>query len=342
MEFKEQRYIKAVNILFLALLILILFFYGTYLYPYFEFYTNSVPKFQIVSPISELVPQGLEYIEEDDCFVVSGYLYPKGYSRLVVIDSNNRKYTKSIVNSKGKEFKWHSGGIACHGDYVYVTGGNSKCYVLSKDELLDKDKEKVQIIGTITTDSNSSFCFVYGNCLYIGEYQYMSKFVTPKDHHLNSPHGNLNTAMVFAYPFRDDEKFGVSSTAIMALSIGSSIQGMCMDQSGKMYLSGSSSKFDQSILYVYDFRKVVQTVDHSYNYHGKTIPVFVFEDVALVKRMRVPPNCEGITSVDNYVYMLFESASTRFKYGWLFGTQYVYQIDTEKIFESSVIPKKKT
>ena len=331
MELKEHLYVRAIKILILVFLLLLLLLYGTYLYPYFEFYMNSTPKFQIVSPISTLVPQGIEYLEDENCFIVSGYQYPKGYSNLVVIDEHNNKYSKSIINSKGKEFKWHSGGVACHGDYVYVTGGNSKCYVLSKKDVLDKTKDKVQIVGTIKTDSNSSFCFVYGNCLYIGEYQYMSKFVTNKEHHMVSPHGNLNTAMVFAYPFSDEEKYGVSDKAIMALSIGSSIQGMCMDSSGKMYLSASSSKFDQSILYVYDFRKVVQTADYSYDYHGNMIPVFVFEDVALIKRIKVPPNCEGVTSSSDSVYMVFESASTRFKYGWLFGTQYVYKINTERL-----------
>lgn len=263
---------------------------------------------------------------------MSGYEYPDGYTKIVVFDKDNHRLEKSIVNSKGEKFKWHSGGIACHGDFVYVTGGNRKCYVLSKKDLLNPDLSEIRIIGTIKTDSNSSFCFVYGNCLFIGEYQYTTKYLTDEKHHLLSPKGNLNTAMVFAYPFTKDNKYGVSEEPIMALSIGSSIQGMCMDKSGRVYLSASSGKIDESILYIYDFRKVVQTVDSTYMSEDKVIPVFVFEDDALIKKIPVPPNAEGVTAYKESIYILFESASIRFyRYGWLFGTEYIYKIDIKNL-----------
>lgn len=330
---RTDLYKRLIRILSIILALSVLLFYGTFLFPYLDFYYNSKPEFLAVTPFSKVIPQGIEYLEDENCFLISGYTFPKGYSEIIVVDKDKKHHVKQIVNEKGDYFKWHSGGIAAHGDFVYVTGGNKKCYVLDKEDLLDPDNDKIKIIGTIDTDSNSSFCFVYGNNLFIGEYQYLKKFTTSKKHHLVSPSGNLNTAMVFAYPLNEKEKLGVSDKAIFALSIGSTVQGMCMDKSGRMYLSASSARWKDSILYVYDFREVLQTVDTTYEYHGKIIPVYVFEDKALIKKLKVPPNAEGVTSKKNNVYLIFESASARFKYGYLFGTQYVYKINSKEMFD---------
>lgn len=331
---RTKRIYQGIAIIMLAVFFLcFLTVYYCFLFPYREFYFASDSEFQAINLSTNIVPQGIEYLEDEKIFLISGYEYPDGYTRIIVIDSENNKIEKSIVNSNGQKFKWHSGGIASHGDKVYVTGGNRKCYVLSKKELLNPDNDTIRIIGTIHTESNSSFCFVYGNCLFIGEYQYRTKFLTDERHHLMSPKGNLNTAMVFAYPFTKDNKYGVAEDPIMALSIGSSIQGMCMDKSGRMYLSASSARFDESILYVYDFRKVVQTVDSTYLYNDEVIPVFVFEDDALMYQLAVPPNAEGVTAYKDSIYILFESASRRFKYGWLFGTQNVFKIDVKSLIK---------
>ena len=332
----EQARDKVKNLLQLMITILVIsifVFYGTFLYPYLFFYYNTTPAFQVVTPFSNIIPQGIDYVEADDCFIVSGYTYPEGYSKIMIIDSDNNKVEKDIVDKKGKSFKWHSGGIACHGNFVYVTGGNSKCYVLDKNDLIKSKSKTVKIVGTINTDSNSSFCFVYGNNLFIGEYQFRKKFKTDKTHHIISPNGNLNTAMVFAYPLSNKEKLGVSDKATFALSIGSTVQGMCMDKAGRMYLSASSRRWKDSILYIYDFREVVKTVNYTYDYHGEVIPVFVFDDKALVQKIKVPPNAEGVTADNTDVYLIFESASTRFKYGWLFGTQFVYKMDSKVLFD---------
>lgn len=328
----RDKYFYLAVMMFAVFFMCVLLYYYSFLHQYQTFYLNSESVFKIINLQTNIVPQGIDYLEDENSFIVSGYEYPKGYTKIVVVDSDQNRYEKTIINSKGKKFKWHSGGIACHGNFVYVTGGNSKCYVLDKNDLLNPELSEVTIIGTIDTDNNSSFCFVYGNCLFVGEYQYRTKFLTDEQHHILSPQGNLNTAMVFAYPFSKTEKFGVSETPIMALSIGSSIQGMCMDKQGRMYLSASSSNFDESILYVYDFRKVVQTVDSTIAQDSKVIPVFIFEDSALIDKLYVPPNAEGVTADRSSIYLLFESASKRFKYGWLFGTQYVYRVDTKKLF----------
>lgn len=329
---KGNKYFYMAIMSFAVFFLCVLIFYYTYLYEFQVFYLSSSPAFKVLNTTSNIVPQGIEYIESDKTFIISGYEFPDGYSKIIIVDENGNRFEKSIVNSKGERFKWHSGGIACKGNFVYVTGGNSKCYVLSKKDLLNPENDEISTIGTIKTDSNSSFCFVYGNCLFIGEYQYRTSFLTDETHHLVSPQGNINTAMVFAYPFSKDSKFGVSSKPIMALSIGSSIQGMCMDKQGRMYLS-ASSKFDESTLYVYDFRKVVQTVDSTVVRDDVVIPVFIFEDSALIGKMDVPPNAEGVTAYKDSVYIVFESASKRFKYGWLFGTQYVYKINTKRFLK---------
>lgn len=328
----DNKYTYMAIMTFAVFFLCVLIFYYSFLFPFQSFYLNASPAFKVVDRFTNFVPQGIDYVESDDAFIISGYEYPEGYTKIIVVDSNKNRFEKSIVNSKNEKFKWHSGGIACRGDFVYVTGGNRKCYVLSKDELLDPNIDEITITGTFKTDSNSSFCFVYGNCLFIGEYQYTTKFITDEKHHLLSPQGNLNTAMVFAYPFSKDSKYGVSTTPIMALSIGSSIQGMCMDKSGRMYLS-ASSRFDESTIYVYDFRKVVQTVDSTVIRDDERIPVFVFEDSALIDKLDVPPNAEGVTAYKDSVYIVFESASKRFKYGWLFGTEYVYRLHTRRFLE---------
>ncbi|MDD6072365.1 MAG: hypothetical protein PUC12_16375 [Clostridiales bacterium] len=295
---------------------------------YYPFYRVTEKVFELPEYASEFVPQGLSYCEEEDVYLISGYIYKENESKIYVVKPDGSYRCVAVMKDDENPLRSHSGGICENGRYVYLAGGNGKCYVFNKKELLDEKNQSVCVAGDFKTGNTSSFCYADDEHLYIGEYYYRFKYVTRYDHHLTTPAGDANNAVMIVFHFNDEKKNGVERVPEMGLSITSRIQGMCMTNDGQLVLSASSI-FQGSQLYYYNYNDILNGESGSLNVRGELIPLYYVDSQSLIRKKEILPKAEEITFQDGQIYMLFESACSRFQYGTLLDGQYVYSMPYE-------------
>lgn len=292
---------------------------------YYPFYQDTEKVFELPEFSSEFVPQGLTYCEEADVYLISGYIYKSNESKIYVVKPDGGYRCVAVMRDEENVLHSHSGGICENGEYVYLAGGNGKCYVFNKSDLLDEAATEICVIGDFKTGNTSSFCYADDEYLYVGEYYYRFKYVTRFDHHLITPCGDANNAVITVFAFNANEKNGVNKIPEMGLSTTSRIQGMCMTDDGGLVLSASSI-FQGSQLYYYNFEHVLDGLQGSLTVRGEEIPLYYVDSTSLIEKKEILPKAEEIFFYDGRIYMLFESACSRFQYGILLDGQYVYSM----------------
>ena len=295
---------------------------------YQDFYDKAQCEFEIPELSTGFIPQGFEYRTEDKVFLISGYIYKSDVSRVYIVEPDGR-YTKvEIQDTDGSALISHSGGICSLGEFIYIAGCDGKCYVLTAESVMESESGSARIIGSFDTYNDAVFCCVNGDKLYVGEYYHPIKFKTNKEHWLVTPSGDKNNAIVTAFDMEEGSQLGVEKMPVVAYSIRSTVQGMCFTDDNKIVLS-SSSVFKGSQLYYYDFEAISKGITGIIAIEDTTIPLYYVDRSNLKQKIEVLPKSEGLAFRDGRVYMLFESASKRFKYGKLLKGDYVYSYDEE-------------
>ncbi len=329
---KSMWYFRIVCLIFLEIVSALFAMIGIFKYGiklcYYPFYQDTQKVFELPEFASEFVPQGLTYCEEAEVFLISGYIYKSNESKIYVVKPDGAYRCVAVMRDDENVLHSHSGGICENGEYVYLAGGNGKCYVFNKSDLLNDAETKIFITGEFKTGNTASFCYADDKYLYVGEYYYRFKYVTRFDHHLTTPCGDENNAVITVFALDDHEKNGVKKLPEMGLSITGRIQGMCMTDDGQLVLSASSI-FQGSQLYYYDFEHVLEGPRGSLAVRGEEIPLYYADFASLVEKREILPKAEEILFYDGRIYMLFESACSRFRYGALLDGQYVYSMQHE-------------
>lgn len=292
---------------------------------YQKFYNTAQREFQIPALSDDFVPQGFEYCEGNELFLVSGYIHKGEIAQICIVQSDGTYRKKAVLDENGKELVCHSGGISQHDEYSYIAGCDGKCYVLLTSELLNIESDSIKVIGSFSTYNEASFCFIADNYLYVGEYYYFQKYSTDAKHHLITPSGDENNAVVLRFPLEEDLPFGVNTMPDIMISIPGRVQGMCLTDNGMMILS-ESSIFQGSQLLFYDYTSVLNEAADIFIIDDTEIPLYYVDNDSLLDTVSILPKSEGITLCGNRVYMLFESASNRFQYGKFLDAQYVYSL----------------
>lgn len=295
---------------------------------YYPFYRDTEKVLELPEFASEFVPQGLTYCEETDVYFISGYIYKSNESKIYVVKPDGDYRCVAVMKDEKNVLHSHSGGICENGRYIYLAGGNGKCYVFNKSDLLDEERTEICVAGEFKTGNTASFCYADDGHLYVGEYYYRFKYVTRFDHHLTTPCGDMNNAVMTVFTFRDEQKYGVQKIPCMGLSITGRIQGMCLTDDGQLVLSASSI-FQGSQLYYYNFGHVLEGKQGSLAVRGEDIPLYYVDSASLTGKKEILPKAEEIMFYGGRIYMLFESACGRFRYGTLLDGQYIYSMPHE-------------
>ena len=201
----------------------------------------------------------------------------------------------------------HAGGIACGGTFTYVAGGGC-CYVFETQSLLDPATDTAEVQETFESGNRASFCNIQGDCLLMGEYAYGTKFQTDGAHHIVTPAGDRNTALMLAFPLDDREPFGVRETPIAAYSIPERVQGMCYTDDGRMVLSASSA-VGASQLYLYDYGAAVGGRRGIYWEKGRPISLYYLDSSSCTDIIHLPPYSEEVMNLilESNLYRLWLS-----------------------------------
>ena len=349
-----KKALKITSIVLIALIVLamlvILGFKAYDRIKYDSFYDEAKVEFYIPGLMEGYVPQGFDYLEEEKVFLACGYMSNDEASRIYVIDEDGDKfYYKELKTTVGDPYTGHTGGIAYYGDYVYITG-DTGIDVFDMNEILDNNGKPAYCRGEISTEKygiNPAFCFVYDEELYVGEFHRDEDYQTDITHHIKTPAGDENKALMISFDLARDtlkSHFGIAGevpgeklepTPSSAYSIPSFVQGACITTDGKIVLS-TSWGLSTSNLYIYDFKKINSSTDSikAKEIYGDkleyAIPFHYVDSANQVDTIKAPPMAEEIVYMDGKIWIMNESASNKYIFGKFTTGNNLYSVEYPK------------
>ena len=278
------------------------------------FFKGAKTEMAIPGLWTGFVPQGFEKVDED-FYLMSGYDKDGKSPSVIYTVKDGKKTAYKLYNKDGSPYLSHAGGVTHFNGFVYVaynTGAETTyCDMFMLTDLTDGDNKATKV-DSIAIPNQVSYCSVHGGKLYAGAfYREGSKYLTPESHHLTTPSGEKNTALMMVYTLDESTGKPVSATPERVYSTLSNVQGMCFTDSGKMVLS-TSWGLNPSHLYVYDLNKASTG---SMDLGGATVPVTYLDSESLVQTVKCPPMSEELVYQDGRVFILTESASMKYLFG---------------------------
>ena len=299
------------------------------------FFTGAQKEMRVPGTWTDYVQQGFDHLE-DGTFIVSARHKKDDNAAIFIMGEEEEETLCELKNPDGTPYISHAGGVTHYKDWIYIATDNhvdkkgdkycthDNCdtdldmFLLS--DVMDGDGIATQV-GSITIPNRLAYASIYGNTLYAGAfYREKTKYITPEFHHATTPAGDENTALMMVYTMDETTGKPVSALPDMCYSTTSSVQGMCITGAGNIVLS-TSWGLNASHLYSYDVSKASSG---TISLNGQDTPLYYLDSACLIKDLRTPPMAEGILWLDGRVYILTESASTKYLFGKLTSGNNIY------------------
>ncbi len=345
---KEKILTKAVKVLIVILgvfiILLAIVFLIAQLYfkvPVIDYYKVSDKEMKIPGLSDDLVPQGFDYVESEGIYLVGGYQRDGSPSRIYRIDRNTGKDEGYVVlgDEDGNGVSPHAGGLAAHGDYLFVAGDeDTSLYIYSlSDALSAPGGEVLKRVDVFTTEINVAFLCFTEDRLIVGEFYRDPNYMTDDSHWITTPSGEENRALAYCYAFTDEEDSvcGISRDPSEIYSLPGLVQGMAV-RDGKIWISQSygTAKSTISCYDISDSEPVMFKLLRIYSgvaLPNKAAPIYALDSSTMVASFEAPPMAEEIIFVDGKLLIMCESASSKYFFGNLTGGRWCYSTDVSKL-----------
>ena len=288
---------------------------------YADFYGAAQKGMKIPGLWDGYVSQGFDYDAGADRYLTCGYHKDGKASRIYVIEGE--KQTRVDMKcADGSDYTGHTGGIDTYGPYVYVTANEGLDLFLLTD-VLDGDGTATQV-GTFATVVNPAYCTVVGDTLYTGAFYRPENYETPMEHRFTTPAGDQNTALLSVYSLNPATGLPLSETPDRFYSTTSQVQGMTFTEENTLVFACSYGLADSTLLF-YDLTKL-SSETASLTVNGVSVPVLFLDSAAKVGEITAPPMAEEIVWKDGRLWVMNESACTKYWFGKLTTGNHVYGV----------------
>lgn len=320
MNIKKILRNTCIGILSFLLVVLVVLNAGV-TFKYWDFFGNSKGDFIIPGLTSAYVPQGFDYIEETDTYLMCGYMADGSSSRIYIRFGDGTTRFASLYYADGTVYDKHAGGICHNGDYVYLAGDDGVDVFSMEQVQMGGD---ASMLGTIPTGHDMAYCSFYDGFLLAGNFYYPEHYETPETHRITTPAGDRNTALMTVFRADPEAEFGIDPAPVAAISTPGKVQGMCFTSDEEIVLSISWSLTNSNLLfYGVDTERVgsVQVL-------GGEVPLYYLDSENLKDTVVLPPMSEELVCKDGRVFVMFESACNKYIFGKLirgwrvFGYEY--------------------
>lgn len=277
-----------------------------------KFFKESTKEFEIPGLDTAFVPQGMDKIENQNKYIISGYMSDGSPSRYYIVDRDNNT-TKYFTLKVGDEFyKGHAGGVSSAGMTLW-TVGDKTCIRFSLTDVNNvEDGGVITALDSFTTTNGADFVFDNKGILWIGEFYKEKKYETESSHHLKTNSGEENYALVYGYTIDESMSNGLlSKIPSKLLSVRGLCQGIAVDSHGNFVMSTSYSVSDSNIYY---YKNVLDEKCHMEFVLGKhTIPLWFLDNNSLISTTNAPAMTEEVVVENDRVYILFESNAKKYR-----------------------------
>lgn len=175
---------------------------------------------------------------------------------------------------------------------------------------------KINTSTKIDLDIKADFIKYNNDILWIGEYYYYPIYQLDKTK--NKDRLN-NKSLLVGYTNNLEPKY--------AYYIPDKSQGIAWDSNNNLIISSSFWSFESSNIKIYTNPLEINNISNEYiKINNKKINVSYINNKNLLKKYTIPPMAEGITIINNELYIIFESASNLYKYYTPYQTDKIYKI----------------
>ncbi len=303
----------------------------------YDNYLEISEQFSLIPGLKEeYVPQGLGYISSEDWFVVSSY-YSKGPSILSFLNGTTGEFIKSVIvlNEDGSNYTGHAGGVAVSKSNLWISSGSYLRKISLEKILSSKDGEEIRIESKFNAGTNASFAAYKNGVIWSGEFYRFDNYLTDPTHYQKIETGERNNAWITGFKLDETTDELINSIPIDAsipvtpdyiISVPDIVQGVAFLDNGKIALSKSYGRANDSVIQIYGFDSA-STAD--VDIKGKSVPLWVLSNLNLERELLVLPMSEGIIQKDDYFYILYESAAKKYLITTKYATDYIWRIPIE-------------
>lgn len=251
---------------------------------------------------SGFVPQGLCYNEAYGVYLISGYT-DDGNSRIYIVNKSDNQ-TKEIIL---RDFTAHAGGIASHGDSVWISsGGNAEkggyLYRFDMQTILSADNsDELGYDSKFQTIVKGSFLGCSDDMIWVGE------FYTPDGGYEVNPSHALGKNHAWACGYRIGEE-SLELTAI--LSVPDEVQGITVMPDNSVAFSISYGRYNDSKLEI--FPSYTNLESSTVSVDGKDVPLYNCQKADRVAKIEMPALMQGIEYVNGDVCVIYESGAQKY------------------------------
>ena len=284
---------------------------------YFDYYNHAESEFIIPGLSDHWVPQGFDYIEEEDTYLMCGYMSDDTASRVYVRNGEGEAFYVNLLYTDGSAYLKHAGGICHNGEFVYIAGDDGVDVFRLSDILGGRSARKQ---GKIVLGHDMAYCSFYNGYLLAGNFYHPETYETPAHHRITTPAGDTNTSLITIFKADAEAQFGIAPVPVAAISTPEKVQGICFTSDTQIVLSTSYSLGSSHLLYHQIDTARRATVEAC----GTQVPVFYLDSATLSDTITCPPMSEELVCRDGKVYILYESACNKYIYGKFTGGSLVY------------------
>lgn len=284
---------------------------------YDPFYQSGELSVLIPGLKEKLVPQGMAYDAQENCLVFTSYRSDKENSALIAVDLATGEIVKEVflLNIDGSKYVGHAGGVCVTEKNIYLSNA-SKLFRISLDTYRALPASgPCAFEEAIPVPVNSSYCACADGVLWVGEFQYGTKYKTDSSHKVKTADGRYK-AWTCGYVLDETTENEFKPSALSAggdaipdyvFSMTERIQGITFTDEF-VYLSQSYGRTAHSMIhrYRYDLAAQPQAMGEV---SGQQVPIWFLDSDALDKTLVCPPMTEGLCTIDSDIYVLFESAA---------------------------------
>lgn len=294
---------------------------------YADFYKEAQMEFTIPGLNDGFVVQDLCYIEDEDCWVFSGYHTGGEISPLYVRRSDGSVVKLQPRFPDGAYYDGHGGGINTGNGKVYITCENGYLVFDAHQIATAQEGDEPQAEYEQVLDYTPAFLTVENGYMFVGEFFYGGVYETAGWEHVTTPDGTQNPAVAYIYRMDEVSATGVDATQPLAvLSIPEKVQGIAITPGGNLVLS-TSYGLAPSYFHIYDGQKI--TADGTFVAPNFEAPLYCLDGRNFMRDIVAPPMSEGIILHDGRIYATDEAASNKYIFGKLYGFDQVYSLDIE-------------
>ena len=287
---------------------------------YDPFYAAGELSLLVPGLMQGFVPQGLSYLPEKNWMIIAGYSGNENTnSVLFAVDLASGELMREVLlqYADGSDYYGHAGGVAVTEKNIFIAN-NAHLYRISLETFLSLPASAYcPFDEEIPVPSRASYCAYADGMLWVGEFQYDPSYKTDRTHWYKNEDGRYKAWLIgyeldAAQPTELKPSALVGETAVpdCILSTTERIQGMTI-RDGQFYLSQSYGRRNFSTLLRY--QNVLASNPLAYaDVNGVSVPLWCLNSAVLVDSLVMPPASECLVTVDDSIYVLFETAAQKY------------------------------